>query len=494
MILFSCPECGFALEFGDEAAGTLVRCPECRATVTVPTLGVVPPAPAESAGVFGGIDPLPHSPGPAEFGVAPLAGLPAPLGDPLRALRQFLGWLMLVQVAFVVGWLVYSYTLRPPMAKVGTAELAIQGIILALPFILAFWRLLPNRVVNAYYLRSFRHDAATAAVRRSLTVALGRRFRLSGIRDPRRRSIKLLRYLTVFLFALRYATAKYLNLEAGADWKQRLWRSLGDARCAVLDVSDLTPFVVQEIRLCFRCLGLNRMLFVCKPTSFRDAEALKGEIGRILNRPSDGSEIQLAIWDSSRAGRRAFEADVRRFADRLPAEPAGLRHDAYPLRGSPAAIDDAPGAWDGWVWLELGLGLAVAVGLGILFRGLLRVIAPSTTWALIFIPLLGLALCEFWQFLVYLKDCGSLRERCLTLLTFGFAWIWFAAGTFGEAVEKVQLVIDRIRSMENLKQIGFAMLGYESQTFFMPLVDGDASEPILDQSMRFDLPPEKRIS
>src|SRR5262245_60822773 len=48
MIEFPCPECGFAMEFGDEAAGTIVSCPECRARVAVPEVGMVPKAQAEA--------------------------------------------------------------------------------------------------------------------------------------------------------------------------------------------------------------------------------------------------------------------------------------------------------------------------------------------------------------------------------------------------------------------------------------------------------------
>jgi hypothetical protein len=431
---------------------------------------------------------------PAEFGAAPEAGLPAPLDDPLRALRRFLAWSMLAQIALVIGWLLYGSTTQRQTEKVGTWELGIQGIILAFPFAFALWRLLPKRVVNAYYLRSFRHDAATPAVRSSLSVALGRQFRLSGIRDPRRRSIKVIRYLSVFLFALRYATSKYMNLEAGADWKQRLWRSLGDARCAIIDVSELTAFVVQEIRMCYRCLGLGRMLFVCKAASLRDAGDCKAAIAQHLDLPSAESEIQLATWDATRAGRRAFEADVRRFADGLAAEPAGLRHDAYPLGGSPATIDDAPGPSDRWVWVELGLGLALAWGLSVAFKAAIRWTGPGSTWALFaLIPLLGFALCEFWEFLVYLKNCAGLRERCLALLTLGFAWWWFGAVVFGDAVERVQTAIHRVVSGSNLKTIAIAMHNYEGHTNKPLLADGvlkwqppvNADSPLL--------PPEERI-
>jgi hypothetical protein len=439
----------------------------------------------------------------AEFGAAPGAGLPAPLDDPLCALRRFLGWLMLAQIALVVGWLLYSFTVQRVPVEVGAWELGIQGIIIGLPFVVAFWKLLPTQVVNAYYLRSFRHDAATPAVRRSLSVALGREFRLSGIRDPRRRSIKVVRYLTVFIFALRYATSKYMNLEAEADWKQRLWRSLGDARCAIIDVSDLTSHVIQEIQMCFRCLGLKRMLFVCQATSLGDAGSSKAAIAQHLDLPSAESEVQVATWNASGAGRRAFEADVRRFADRLAAEPAGLRHDAFPLRGSPTSIDDAPGASDRWVWVELGLGLALAWGLSVMFKAWVRWTGPASTWVLLaLVPLLGLVLCEFWEFLVYLKNCATLRERGLALLMLGSAWLWIGGVCFGTAVEQVQATIHRLVSASNLTTIALAMRNFEENTNEPVLADGvlkwkppaNANSPLLsrEERIRAKTPPPSK--
>src|SRR5262249_59076807 len=59
------------------------------------------------------------------------------------------------------------------------------------------------------------------------------------------------------------ASPKYLNLEArDEDWKARLWRSLTLARGAVLDVSHLTSYVRDEVRMCYRTLGLDRVLFI----------------------------------------------------------------------------------------------------------------------------------------------------------------------------------------------------------------------------------------
>src|SRR5262249_54877034 len=130
-------------------------------------------------------------------------------------------------------------------------------------FLFSVWRVLPHRRTNVLYLRSFRHDENTAHVRVDLIRAFGPGFRISGIRDPRRRSVRWLRQLNVLAFAFRYASPKYLNLEArDEDWKARLWRSLTLARGAVLDVSHLTSYVRDEVRMCYRTLGLDRVLFI----------------------------------------------------------------------------------------------------------------------------------------------------------------------------------------------------------------------------------------
>ena len=87
--------------------------------------------------------------------------------------------------------------------------------------------------------------------------------------------------------------------------------------------SHLSSFVIEEIQLCFRCLGLRRILFV-RRDMLKDAPAWKAEIERILNRPLDALQIHWAIWDSSSG---ALGSSRRMFASSLPNFP--LRQRGY---------------------------------------------------------------------------------------------------------------------------------------------------------------------
>jgi hypothetical protein len=68
-----------------------------------------------------------------------------------------------------------------------------------------------------------------------------------------------------YVFCFKYATDRYMNLEAGDDWIARIWRSMGEASCAFIDLTDITEYVDQEIRLVVRCLGIGRVLFIGDP-------------------------------------------------------------------------------------------------------------------------------------------------------------------------------------------------------------------------------------
>ena len=157
-------------------------------------------------------------------GAAPwMTTLPKPLGDPLRALRHVVGFFLLLQIACLL--------ILPGILFYGVRMTFLYGLGLgmaaALPSAFWLWSILPGRAVNAFYLRSFRNDPGTWPIRKAAQAALGRKFRLSGIRDPRRRWPAVIRFMHAAFYAVRCCTPKFMNLEAGADWKARLWHPSG---------------------------------------------------------------------------------------------------------------------------------------------------------------------------------------------------------------------------------------------------------------------------
>jgi hypothetical protein len=421
--------------------------------------------------------------------VAPAApapdDLPRPLGDPLRGFRKFLGWSMVLQLALAVLFptLIVPW-LRGPSYRAATGpdlDRFLSGVLflLPMPFLLAVYWILPGRATNAFYLRSFRNDAATWPVRKALQKQLGRSFRLSGIRDPRRRWNPLVRMLLTIVFCFRYCTPKYMNLEAGGDWKSRLWRSLGEARCAVLDLTDLTPFVEEEVELVQRCLGLSCLLFIVDDSC--PEEEWRRRIVRMLPGLADPSAVQLARWTPDADGQRQFAEAVGRYASTLPARPAGLARAAYPLVAEARLPEKVTRAadWDFWVQTLAGVVLANVTVLAYLS------LHPKSAdgFGVWLYPIYGFYLYLWVLGMNYLIDCGNWRTR----LTFGPLFLgsllFYSVGSLAlfAAVSKVRGAAERAVVGNQLKQIGLGFMTYQDvENRFPPQAIRDPSgKPLL---------------
>jgi hypothetical protein len=124
----------------------------------------------------------------------------------------------------------------------------------------------------------------------------------------------------LFAFTFRYSSVKFMNLEAEADWLPRLWASLGGARCAFIDVTDLTENVLDEVRMAYGRLGPARIFFIGDQSL--SAAGWRDLVGRRLGIASAESErLVVETWDRRRGWDPSrFIANVKRFADALPRE------------------------------------------------------------------------------------------------------------------------------------------------------------------------------
>lgn len=384
--------------------------------------------------------------------------LPRPLDDPLRTL----GWYLLAVLALVLA--------------VGLATVALEDATFEDPpwwvrhgawiagawFLFAVWRLLPGRRTAVLYLRSFRHDENTARIRTDLVRAFGWRVRVSGIRDPRRRALRWLRHLNQLVFALRYATPKYMNLEAGDDWKARLWRSMTQARGAVLDVTDLTTYVEDEVRMCYRTLGLDRVLFV--GDSGRSVAGWRERIAAILELPAD-APIRVIIWSHDREYRRRFRAEAAAFSRQLPKRPPELTPAGSEVAYQGVVLDHAP-VTSSWPVAEVVIGSAVSAAVAALVAALMKVNAVLLILTVAASVWMGIA--QLRAFFGYLAECGTTREQLLTWLTAGTGLFGLFAAGIAPGVWKVRIAAAQMSVSNNLKQIGLGIHNYHDSHNGLP--------------------------
>jgi hypothetical protein len=442
-----CP-CGHVFLFATEYGFLPEFCPSCKARVENPI-------------VFDESERKPPQPLPLEEDDDEF---PRPLSDPLRGFRKFIGWVMVFQLLCSVAFplLVVPLLRRPPLGLSGGLDFdrIFAGLVflLPMPFQLPIFRILPNRVTNAFYLRSFRNDPVTWPIRKRLQAEFGRDFRLSGIRDPRHRWPPVLRMLLTIVFCFRYVTPKYMNLEAGNDWKARLWRSLADARCAIIDLTDMTPFVEEEIILAEKCLGLSRILFIT------DSSRLAGEwqqkVAAVLQNSVSPPDVQIALWSLEPEASRQFTQAVQDFRARLPVRAPGLVQEAYPLVASTCLTKAETSAADRAFWLHTLIGMVLA---NVIIMGYIWLIPTDaegfSTWlypifaAYIYLWILGVN---------YLVECGDRRERVIFGSLFLGSVIFYSFLNVGliKALDYVRVSADIAATRNQLKQIGMGFMYY----------------------------------
>jgi len=223
-----------------------------------------------------------------------------PLSDSLRFFTR-----LLVVMAFVIP-LFFLIAAAQNGSGLFLGYLSVSCVLLATALLIA-----PAGKPNAIYLRAFRTDESTARLRARLGAALGRGYRLSGIRPPRKKTSTLVRFLMPYFAAMRYGGSKFMELEAGDDWMARLWKTYQETRLVFIDVRDVTPYVHQEIEMTLKTMGIWRCIFIIGPGKTRDE--WRQTISAIA-----GPDTYLSQFKLLDASSPQLEADLRALVKVLP--------------------------------------------------------------------------------------------------------------------------------------------------------------------------------
>jgi hypothetical protein len=395
---------------------------------------------------------------------------PSRLRDPLRVFRVLLGYLLLQNLIVGLVPIVLNQVFLVPIPdSIGASAI---GAFVSCPMLFLVWRILPSRRTNAFYFRSFRKDDETAIIRQEIQKAIGSRFRLSGIRAPSRRWPVFLQYLGSAFFFFRYATTRYMNLEAGDDWLARIWRSLADARCVFLDATDITPAVHREFQLMAEAAGADRILFLVDRS--RPVEEWKRSVVEELGLSATFmSGMRFAVWPGNGATREqfgTFRAEVQRFAAGLPKGTLGLRWSAYPL-----VVDQIPTRQQHRLdVLKFTAGVIGGFALGVVILSFFHLLVsrasdPHASYPAFLAVVAcfgGIYLYLAYSIVRYLMECGSLKQTVATA-----AWSATVTGFYVIcllALNSARLSADRTIGSNNLRIIGLAMLSYESSEGAFP--------------------------
>lgn len=169
-------------------------------------------------------------------------------------MRRVVGWMLGLQLTLAgLDLLTILAGGGSPMALVS----ALPGILLSMGLLK---HVLPRYPSDVILLRSFQADrsSASARLRRTLETA-AHPCRVAGVRDPGRRWPVILRPVLYSAFIWTYAANRRMNLESGADWRERLLHSLVRCRAVVVDYREPTAFVTEELGMALAQAGEARL-------------------------------------------------------------------------------------------------------------------------------------------------------------------------------------------------------------------------------------------
>jgi hypothetical protein len=325
------------------------------------------------------------------------------LEDPLFELRKLIRGIgsTVTAVVFLVAAASWAIVPNSDLAWVALFVAVIGFFVIPMKCIFMTF-MMPDRKPDAFYLRSFRNDLTSYPIRVAIQTALGGKYRLTGIRDPRRRSISVWSHVVgPALWAYRNCTPKHMDLEAGDDWQLRLWNSLQNGRLAIVDLTDLTDFVHVEIRLALEALGVARVLFITNDSNSNDKLIKKIQAQAQV---AGLDEARTVAWHPDRVGQ--FCDDVKRFAASLPS--------GAPEKKLPTS-DYGAGYKVGWIQRRAVGFLFVFMGFQLAMVSIIFVLSAASGGARLFWPFIwsevGMAGWYLWSLISFAREVGVPRER-----------------------------------------------------------------------------------
>lgn len=204
-----------------------------------------------------------------------------------------------------------------------------------------------------------------------------------------------------------------MDLVAGSDWQFRLWNSLLRAQAAIIDLSDETPFVVEECGLANQAIGIRRLIFIgIEPQT---EEELHRRATEILDLQADRDQLHIVIWPENatwfrkRDDKRRFRAQIKEAFREILDEPKPTLLEApaqLRMQKKTPTYSDAR-MWRAFVICYVTVWIADAV----ISHGF------SEYYGLWFLLLaVSILLLLSFNWLVYIRDIGVTSERIKALI------------------------------------------------------------------------------
>ena len=179
------------------------------------------------------------------------------------------------------------------------------------------------------YLRAFKSDDTSLKMRALVRAGLPAHYVLEGIRQPQKRPPGLVRLFAEGLTAITFAGSEHFELEAAdRNWLARLAASADGASAFVIDATEMTGNVRDEIKLALLVAGDRQCFILVK--EHQDTEALAEQLAQVTE--LDLGNLEKVRWvrvpDHIDLNEEAFVKVCRKAFDELPPDPLQVGPEA----------------------------------------------------------------------------------------------------------------------------------------------------------------------